>query len=303
MIFLLAAITLLWDAGPETVEKLKRAGVENIAVPQTSATGWATISAIKADPVDTSAAIKLPTPAMKMRSNVAGATRSPWIDSNGWRILRDRGKRFAYHAPGRSAALAYAEAFVFDADAYIETDVDGLEHFGRMHNFCTSGGASRLPPAANIGVIDDRSVFAGEILNLLVRRNLLFKIVDKPDPKLGFNLNLATYTKPDEKDPSAIAQRIRAELGDDKRLVRVYGTEVVIARILTDGKRSRLYLLNYSTRPVEGLRVRVLGRWPKHSIRSYAVNEPKALDFTTDASSTEFTIPELPMLAIIDLEN
>jgi len=38
-------------------------------------------------------AVKLNEPKVQYRNNEASATRSPWIDANGWRILRSGGDR------------------------------------------------------------------------------------------------------------------------------------------------------------------------------------------------------------------
>ena len=118
-----------------------------------------------------------------------------------------------------------------------------------------------MPILANIGVIDDGSPQTGELMNLLSRRNLLYRIVSAPDPHLDLNIRLGSkeYPKSEAANPSQLAQKIRAELTDEKRLLRVYGSEVVIARLMGNAGRVRIHLLNYANRPVTGLRVRVLG--------------------------------------------
>jgi hypothetical protein len=54
----------------------------------------------------------------------------------------------------------------------------------------------RLPPMANIGVVDDRSPRMGEILNLLTRSNLLYRVVPAPDSRLDLTLQLGTTDFP-----------------------------------------------------------------------------------------------------------
>src|SRR5215472_3195510 len=83
-------------------------------------------------------AVELKAPRVEYRANEASATRSPWIDSNGWRILRSPGQRFFYKVNGQSAALAAAEAFTYGAGALISTDEPGKLAFGKMLEFLKS---------------------------------------------------------------------------------------------------------------------------------------------------------------------
>ena len=118
----------------------------------------------------------------------------------------------------------------------------------------------------NIGVVDDASPLLDEVLNLLTRRNLLYKVVPAPDRTLDLNVQLGTPDFPAEAaaNPYEFAARVRAKLGDDKRLVRLYGTSTVIARLTGDTKRARLFLLSFSSRRqqdagAQAIRVRVSG--------------------------------------------
>src|ERR1700731_2922665 len=77
-------------------------------------------------------AVKLNEPRVQYRPNEASATRSPWIDANGWRILRSPGRSFVYHVAGATAALAAAEAFTYGSEAWIVTDAKGTEAFGHV---------------------------------------------------------------------------------------------------------------------------------------------------------------------------
>ena len=74
-------------------------------------------------------AVKLSEPRVHDRNNEASATRSPWIDANGWRILRSPGKTFVYQVKGEAAALAAAEAFTYGSGASISTDAAGENAF------------------------------------------------------------------------------------------------------------------------------------------------------------------------------
>jgi hypothetical protein len=100
-----------------------------------------------------------------------------------------------------------------------------------------------------------------------------------------------------------MAQKIRFQLGDEKRVLRIYGSNVVIGRLEGDGKRARLHLLNYSgaARPVNGIRVRVSGRYPQQSVRSFDAPDVKTQESSLEANATEFTLPELKLYAVVDL--
>ncbi len=237
---------------------------------------------------------KLPAPGVQYRMNVATASSAPWVDANGWRIERRKARGYFYDVTGAAAALSAAEAFAYDTEAVIHADDAGLKPFELMVGYLKRIEPRTLPVLANIGVIDDGSASTGEILNLLARRNLLFKIVSVADPRLNLNI------KPDAtaaQNPSVFAQRVRQQLTDPKRLLRIYGSEVVVGRLTGDGARARLHLLNYdSRRSIPGVRVRVLGAYSKVE----ALQTPLQ-DIRTDSDAVEFTVPELNVYTVIDL--
>ena len=156
---------------------------------------------------------------------------------------------------------------------------------------------------ANIGVIDDGSDRTGELMNLLSRRNLLYKIVTEPDPHLDLNVRLGSkeYPKEDAANPAKLAQKVRSQLTDEKRLLRLYGSEVVVARLVGNRDRARIHLLNYANRPVAGLRVRVLGTYAQGSIAAFDKPDLKLQDYESRDGATEFTVPEMSTYAVIDL--
>jgi hypothetical protein len=263
----------------------------------------ALLPALASSPADAEGAIKLPPPGVQYRFNEASATRSPWLDANGWRILRKPDARYYYDTPPKAAALAAAEAFVYGADAKVHTSGDGVDAFHQMIQFLGGVGGAELPAMANIGIIDDGSPETGELMNLLTRRNLLYRIVNSPDPHLDVNVRLGSkdYPKAEASDPSRLAHRIRDQITDDKRVLRIYGSEVVIGRVMGDKQRVRVHLLNYAARPVVGLRVRVLGAYPKAQASSFGNAGMKLLDVSVRDGATEFTVPEMNTYAIIDL--
>jgi hypothetical protein len=248
-------------------------------------------------------AVKLNEPRVQYRNNEASATRSPWIDANGWKILRSPGKKFVYQVKGEAAALAAAEAFTYGSDAVISADPPGATAFGKMLEFLKSVPPEELSPVADFGVIDDGSDATGELINLLTRMNLLYKIEKTPDSRFHVNVRLGTkeYPPEDAQNPSVAAHKIRSQIGDDNRSLRIYGTEVVVGRLMTGARQARVFLLNYSNRPVLGMRVRIRGAYSKGELRDSGIPDANLADVTQDGPATEFTVPELRVFAVIDL--
>jgi hypothetical protein len=253
---------------------------------------------------------QVPSPGIRVLPNVARATNLPWIDSNGWRF--QRGIRKANYAtlPAGSAPLAAAEAFTFNVDAILNPDPADVEELGKMLRFLKILDQPRLPVLANIGVVDDHSPAMSEVLNLLTRRNLLYRVVSAPDRTLDLTVQLGTPDFPAgaAANPNEFAARVRALLGDDKRLVRLYGTSTVIAHLTGDGKHARLYLLGYGgsrRQPSEGqqaVRVRVLGRYQPAGLAAYGAAPAATLtDLRNPGDSTEFWVPDFNICAIVDL--
>jgi hypothetical protein len=227
------------------------------------------------------------------------------VDTNGWQFQRQPAARFFYSANGPAAALAAAEAYMYAADAAIQTDAAGLEPMARMLAFLAGLPAATGPPAADIGFVDDGSDEAGEAMNLMTRKNLMFRVVTKPDSKLKLHVPFgsARYPKADAANPIDFAQKVRFELTDQRRSFRLYGSEVVLARMQGDSRRLRVHLLNYAgtARPVPGVRIRVSGSYPKQEIRAAGVPDAKLQEAEVFRDATEFTIPEIRTYAVIDL--
>ena len=234
---------------------------------------------------------------------MASATTKPWVTSNGWRLFRDGARTFAYDAPGDSALLAAAEAFTWQREALIKTDDAGRTAFERIEAFFKTIPDGPSSPLANIGVIDDATPQTGEVMNLLVRHNLLFRIVAKPDPALPVNIRLGSPEFPREgaTNPDAFAQKIRHQVTDEKRTLRIYGSDVVIGRLTGDNHRARLQLINYGRQPVHGLRVRVLGTYEKADLKAFGLPGAQLADLASDSGATEFTLPEIRTFALVDL--
>jgi hypothetical protein len=105
-------------------------------------------------------------------------------------------------------------------------------------------------------------------------------------------------------NPSDFAARVREKLGDDKRLVRLYGTSTAIVRLVGDGTRTRVYLLSYSRNRIQqDVRVRVLGRWRPVAFAAFGAPPGMVLtDVETPGEATEFSLASFNTIAIVDLE-
>jgi len=140
-------------------------------------------------------------------------------------------------------------------------------------------------------------------MNLLSRRNLLYKPVREPDRSMDLNVKLGTDQFPTEaaRNPSDFAARVREKLSDEKRLLRIYGSSVVIGYLTGEGDNARLFLLNYLSRPVVGLQVRVRGNYSV--AKTHVPGRPNAIvkDQLTRDGGTEFTMPDFQRFAVVDL--
>src|SRR4029450_4160039 len=109
-------------------------------------------------------------------------------------------------------------------------------------------------------------------------------------------------------NPYEFAARVRAQPGDDKRLVRLYGTNTVISRLTGDKSRARLYLLSFGSRSqqnagAQAIRVRVQGRYQPAKFAAYGGNpEAKVSDVRHPGTTTEFWIPDFNTCAIVRSE-
>jgi len=254
---------------------------------------------------DAAAFQPVPAPSVRNVPNEANATSDPWIDSNAWRFQRGVQHATYTQLPAGSASLAAAEAFTFGVDAILNADPADVQELGRMLQFLKAHEQPRLPPLANIGVVDDGTPAMGEVLNMLTRRNLLYRVVSQPDARLNVMVRLGTPDFPNSavSNPSEFAARVRAKLGDDNRLVRLYGSTTAIVHLTGAGTRARLYILSYSrNRSQTGLRIRLLGRYEPTGLAAYgAAPDAKVMDVQHPGKATEFSLPIFSTIAIVDL--
>jgi hypothetical protein len=75
----------------------------------------------------------------------------------------------------------------------------------------------------------------------------------------------------------------------------------VIARLLGDGEHARVHILNYSNRPVPGLRVRVLGAYAHQAVKAFSKPDMKLQDVSVGDGTTEFTVPQMSTYVVVDL--
>jgi hypothetical protein len=258
---------------------------------------------------DAAAFEQVPPPRLEFRPDVSQATTAPWIESNGSRFQRGIKKANYARLPAGSASLAAAEAFTFDVQAILNPEAADVEPLGNMLQFLKNLEQPALPVMANIGVVDDRSPELSEILNLLTRRNLLYRVVSAPDRTLNLTVQLGTpeFPRAAAANPYEFAARVRARLGDDNRLVRLYGTSTVIAHLTGDKTRARLYLLSYGgnrrqQRGQGSIRVRVLGRYQPIGFAAFeAEPDAKLTDIDHPGDATEFSVPSFVTCATVDL--
>ncbi len=246
---------------------------------------------------DVPGCVKLPPPGVNFRPDVASATTAPWVDSNGWRIARAGGKKVCYDVPQGRVALAMAEADAHHADATIKFAPEDQATFDKMTEFLRKAGPGPARDLGDIAVKDDGSAVAGEALNLLSRRNLTFRLVSSPDSKAALNITVDQSIK----NPNEFVYSVREKLTDERRSLRVYGSETVLANLTGEGGHVRVHLVNYGRRGVDGMRVRVRGVYQVQQTALFGTDTSNVDDYAVTGGFTEFSIPHLETYGVIDL--
>ena len=211
--------------------------------------------------------------------------------------------KYLYDVPAGKAALAVAEAFAYGADVVLRIDPADVGALGAMLTFLEALPAVDLPTVADLAIVDDGSATTGEVMNLLARRNLLFQVVQAPSPRFPITIRIGTpdYPRQEAADPSGFALKIRRQLTDDRRVLRVYGSEVVVCRLTGDAGRARLHLINYGGREIEGLRVRLRGAYGNGDAQVAGAGRIALQDHVLVEGATEFSVPRIATYAVIDL--
>jgi hypothetical protein len=300
---LVALPALYWTEPVETAPALREAGIAQILVPPESLEAWtrAGLSAAAMSPAELDARLKLTAPGIQGQAALASATRTPFVLANGWRFARRPGGKYVYEPPAGRAVLAAAEAFAYGAEAVLKIQPGDVCDLGGLLAFLGGVPAPDLPPITDLAVVDDGSPLLGEVMNLLARRNLLFRPATKGPTKgiLTVDLGSKEFPRQEAADPSAFAQKVRRALGDEKRSLRLYGSEVVIGRLTGDRLGVRLDLVNYGGRDVVGLRVRVRGRYkPTEAFVAGQGRVPVEESMVTD-EATEFTVARMGAYAAV----
>jgi hypothetical protein len=294
-----------WTEGIESRAALEAARITRLCVAPEQVEAWkaAGFSASPITPAELAAREVLPVPGVTARAGLASPTRSPWIVASGWRFTRQPTKKYVYELPAGKAALAAAEAFAYGADAVLKIDRADVNAVGAMLTLLGGVPAADLRPIADLAVVDDGSAVTGEVMNLLSRRNILFQVVTSPAAQFRINIVMgsAAYPLADAADPSAFALKIRRQLTDEQRTLRVYGSEVVIGRLTGDGTQMRLHLLNYGGREIEGLRIRLRGAYAKGEANVAGAGRLPLDDYAVVDGATEFSLPRIATYAVIDL--
>jgi len=306
---LLLAVSLpcvYWMQGIETRATLEAAAIKRICVAPERADAWraAGFTVIPLSDSELASREALPSPGLTPRAGLASPTRSPWIVANGWRVTRHPGTKYVYNVPAGRAALAAAEAFAHGADAVLKIDPADVRTLGAMLTFLEALPAVDLTAVSDLAIVDDGSAITGEVMNLLARRNLLFQVVQAPSPRFPITIRIGTpdYPREEAADPSGFALKIRRQLTDDRRALRVYGSEVVICRFTADAGRARLHLINYGGREIEGLRIRLRGAYANGEAQVAGAGRIALQDHVVADGATEFSLPRIVTYAVIDLD-
>jgi hypothetical protein len=295
-----------WIQGTETRATLAAAAIEQLCVAPERADSWraAGFTVTPLSEAELASREALPSPGIAPRAGLASPTRSPWIVANGWRFTRHPGTKYVYDVPAGKAALAAAEVFAYGADAVLKVDPVDLGTLGGMLTFLASLPAVDLPTVSDLAIVDDGSAITGEVMNLLARRNLLFQVVQAPSTRFPVTVRIGTpeYPREEAADPSGFALKLRRQLTDEQRTLRVYGSEVVICRLMGDAGRARLHLINYGGREIEGLRIRVRGIYDQGEAHVAGAGRLPLQDRVLAGGATEFSLPRIATYAVIDLK-
>ena len=306
LLLLLATLPALYWAQPvETAPALKQAGIERLCVPTEAAAAWtaAGFTVVPLGEKDRAERTKLSAPGLRSRADVASASVRPWVNANGWRFLRKPGGRYWGDVPAGKAALAAAEAFAYGADAVLAIDPADLETVGRMLAFLSS--------------VPDSSAAAGRRHRGRGRWLAAGRRDPEPDgptqPAVRGGAEGRPPRRPQRPDrlegvppeggaePRDLCPLGAPPLTDEKRSLRLYGSEVVLARLVRDAGHARLHLLNYGGRPIDGLRVRLLGSWVPGEARAFGEARLAVEDLVAADGATEFSLGTIGPYAIVDL--
>lgn len=295
---------LHWAGDLDTAKQLSAAGIERIFVAPESRSGWEGLDFDAESNAKLSDYTVVTAPSTRRERSVGMATSIPWIEANGWHFLQGVDRVWYKDVPAGRAALAAAEAYSYGVDAVLDVKPEDLPAFGAMLQFLKTLDGADGQPLADIGFVKDSSPEAQEAMKLLERRNLLFRPVEQPDSTLDLNVQLGSAQFPRESaaNPHEFAAHVRQELTDEKRLLRLFGSNVVLGHLTAVNGTTRVHLLNHGPRgTVDRLRVRVEGSFTSAKLASFDTEDTAVLDLTQRDGGTEFTVPRIVTYAVIDL--
>ncbi len=307
LLLILAAPTLYWDKGLDTAAVLKKNNLSTLRVPPANVEAWtkAGFDARAMSPADLEGLKKLADPGIDTQIATLSPTQRPFVVAHGWQFLRKPGGQYRYEPKPGAGAIAVAEAWAYDANAVVKIDAADVPAVGSVFSFFRRIAPLDLPDMSQIGIIDDGSETMGEVTELLSRRNLLFRPVSTRSPSHLLTIQLGTkeYPTKSAQDPSEFAYAIRGKISDNKRLLRIYGSETVICRLVGDKNRARLYFVNYGGNAIEGLRVRIRGAYPRGvGFSDLKETDTTLRDHTLVKGVAEFTVPSFKVIGVADLQ-
>ncbi len=165
---------------PEKVDAIKRAGITRVYSPAAHVGAW------KAAGIDTLDSTALAQFTVRSCSDGENGSHGCVSDSHSmhqreWlavparletRVLQESASRVSRY--GRGGIIRVRRRPVLQPSA---KDLDDLLE---MVAFLGNVQGEPMPAMANLGVLDDGSPLLGEVMNLLSRRNLLYRVVPKP---------------------------------------------------------------------------------------------------------------------------
>lgn len=244
----------------------------------------------------------LDNPGTDYKVATAGATAAPWVTANGWQFIRYPEAKFVSNASGPALPLAMIEAFAWRGQVWFTVSEADQPIWDKTLAFLESVPEFATQRRSQIGVQEDGSDEMGEVLKLLARRNLMAApLRENVSAEVVVKLGTPEYSRESARNPAQFAARVRNQLGDDRRLIRIYGSDVLLCDLEGNGGHSRVHLTNYSNREIHGARVRVLGKFPNVKLMAFEQLDLALQDVAMTEGGTEFTVPLLNRYAVIDL--
>lgn len=278
-----------------------------------------------------------------VEADAATATPStePWIDSNIWMLRSVRawcGNRpvWLLHDPPKDAAesgylRAVAEAVL--AGGWFAVPLHAVERWPRIAGYARFFEAHAewrsFQAFGPLGIVQDSLLKdrfqSGENLNLIARRGIPYRIIERPALSAGTTAGLKALLAVDlapptpaeravlaafraaggtlidgEHEPEALSKEMIEFVGDENLGVRIFNAPSVLgyAAQSEDGARILLHLLNYASVPAENITLRVEGGFRR--ARLY-MPEAGPVDLKVDRSGgrTEVSVPRLPIYAAV----